>query len=56
VLIAGAVAISAAIFEKKLATSGFTIYASVIANCIKIILPFALIGALIFFVMHNPLL
>lgn len=56
VLVAGFVLISAAFLEKHLATSGMGEVASTIINFIKGVLPWALVAALIIFVLNNPLL
>ncbi|MCM3488755.1 hypothetical protein M3689_05470 [Alkalihalophilus marmarensis] len=56
VLVAGFVLISTAFLEKYLATSGMGEIASTIINFIKGVMPWALVAALIIFVLNNPLL
>lgn len=56
VLVAGFVLISIAFLEKYLAMSGMGEIASAIINFIKGVMPWALVAALIIFVLNNPLL
>lgn len=52
----GALLITAALMENVLADKGFFKIAHTIFDVIKLIMPFALIGALVLFVYMNPLL
>jgi hypothetical protein len=56
ILIVGFVLVSATFLEKYLAINGLTTYAETIIEFIKGVMPWALMAALIMFVLNNPLM
>lgn len=56
VFVVGVIAITFAVFEDRFANVGMFTWASSIMGFLKTVLPFVFYGALIWFVLNNPLL